>query len=92
MAIAMDMNVEGATLDQYQQVNAQLGITNDNLPDGLVFHWIADEGNGLRITDVWESREQFDTFAQDLGPAFAGVGLSDPPQMTFHEVANIFSA
>lgn len=91
MAIALDMNVEGATLDQYNQVNAQLGVTDDHLPDGLVFHWIAEDGNGLHITDVWETREKFDTFAQDLGPAFAAVGLSDPPQTTFYEVANIFA-
>jgi hypothetical protein len=91
MAIAMDMTIEGATLDQYHQVNADLGITNGNLPDGLVFHWIADDGTGLRITDVWETKEQFDGFAANLGPAFAAVGLTDPPQMSFHEVANIFA-
>lgn len=91
MAIAMDMTVEGGTLDQYNQVNAQLGVTNDHLPDGLVFHWIADEGTGLRITDVWQTKEQFDAFAEGLGPAFAAVGLTKPPQPSFHEVANIFA-
>jgi hypothetical protein len=45
------------------------------------------------VTDVWESREQFDRFAEEqIGPFSAEVGLPGPSSVTFHEVHNHFTA
>ncbi|GAP56669.1 hypothetical protein AHiyo6_32340 [Arthrobacter sp. Hiyo6] len=46
----------------------------------------------LQVTDVWESREQFDAFARDtLGPLSMEVGFPGPPKITFHDVHNYFT-
>jgi hypothetical protein len=42
------------------------------------------------VTDVWETREAFDQFAQEqIGPQTAAVGLGEP-QIAFHEAHNYF--
>jgi hypothetical protein len=46
--------------------------------------------NGFRVTDVWESAEAFQQFAEEqIGPNAAAVGLS-PPQPDFQEAHNYF--
>jgi hypothetical protein len=90
MAIAVEMNVRGASLEQYDQVREKMGLTqNGATPPGALFHWIAPSEDGWRVVDVWESREAFDRFAQEhIGPNMASVGLTDPPETTFYEVHN----
>jgi hypothetical protein len=45
--------------------------------------------SGLRVVDVWETREQFDTFAQEqIGPFTQEVGFAGPPTMQFFDVNN----
>jgi hypothetical protein len=91
MAVAVVMDFEGGTLDQYDQVVAKMGLSPGGpMPPGGISHWVTATDNGVRVTDVWESREQFESFAQEqIGPYSAEVGLSEP-QPTFHEVHNYF--
>lgn len=49
--------------------------------------------DGLRVTDVWETREQFEQFAEaKIGPITQEVGIPGPPQITFHDVHNYLTA
>lgn len=89
MAVAVIIDFEGGTLDQYDQVIENMGFTRggDGAP-ASVFHWVARSDSGIRVVDVWESREAFDRFAQEeIGPKTQEVGMS-PPQMQFYEVHN----
>lgn len=44
------------------------------------------------MADVWESREQYDKFAQEkIGPLSIEAGFPGPPQTTYYEVANYFT-
>lgn len=90
MAVAIVMDFEGATLDQYNQVIERMGFSPQGAgaPGGL-FHWVTETGDGIRVTDVWESREQFDAFAgATIGPITQEVGIPAPPQLSFHPVHN----
>jgi hypothetical protein len=94
MAVAVVMEFEGATLDQYDEVIAKLGFApgGPGAPGGM-FHWVAATADGIRVTDVWESREQFEQFAADeIGPKSAEVGIPNPPQITFYDVHNHLTA
>ncbi|MGH2722567.1 MAG: hypothetical protein ACRDJO_13350 [Actinomycetota bacterium] len=94
MAIAVVIDFPGATLDQYDQTAARMGFTphGPGGPGGL-FHWVMATDDGIRVTDVWETREDFDTFAATkIGPITAEVGMSGPPQMTFYEVHSYLTA
>jgi len=90
MAIAVIMDFTGATLDQYDQVVRSMGLTPGGpVPPGAVFHWVAATGDGIRVCDVWETRDEFERFAQtEIGPKTAAAGITEPPQMTFYEVHN----
>jgi hypothetical protein len=48
MAVAVEMNFKGATLDQYDQVIQKMGLTPGGATaPGAISHWVAqtDDGN-----------------------------------------------
>jgi hypothetical protein len=94
MAVGVVMEFEGATLDQYDQVIAKMGFSPGGAgPAGALFHWVAETADGIRVTDVWESREQFDRFAQEqIGPYAAEVGIPGPPEISYLDVHNHLTA
>ena len=90
MAVAVEMNFAGATMEQYDQVIQKMGLTpKGGTPPGALFHWVAASDDGMRVVDVWESQEQFDQFAQEkITPYSAEVGITEPPEMRVYEVHN----
>jgi hypothetical protein len=94
MAVAVEMNFKGATIDQYEQVIGKMGFTHGGpgAPHGL-FHWVAQTDDGLRVVDVWDSKEEYERFAQEqIGPYTQEAGIPAPPEVTFHEVHNYLTA
>jgi len=90
MAVGIQMDFPGATLEQYDQVVKKMGFTpgGSGAPGGL-FHWVTKTDDGFRVTDVWESREQFDRFSKEkITPYAAEVGFPSQPRVTFFEVHN----
>jgi hypothetical protein len=94
MAVAVVMDFDGASLDQYDQVLVKMGLSPGGAgPPGAIFHWVTSTGDGMRVTDVWETREQYDKFAaEQIGPYAAEVGITGPPQIAFHEVHSYMTA
>jgi len=94
MAVAVQLDFEGGTLDQYDEVIKRMGFTPGGKggPGGL-FHWVTKTDTGVRVTDVWESREAFEKFAQEkIGPITQDVGVPGPPTTSFVEVHNYLTA
>ena len=93
MAVAVQMDFDGVTLDQYDQICGKMGLTPKGPgPTGAISHFAAKTDAGLRIVDVWETKEQFEKFAQEqIGPYSADVGLPAPPQIQFFDVHNYFT-
>ncbi|HUH80420.1 MAG TPA: hypothetical protein VLZ06_03745 [Solirubrobacteraceae bacterium] len=94
MAVGVVIQFSGGTTAQYDQVIEKMGFKPSGAgAPGLMFHWITETPDGLRVTDVWESREQFDKFAQEqIGPFTQEVGIPGPPDITYHEVYNYLTA
>ncbi len=90
MVIAVQLDFESATLEQYDRINERIGL----LPGGPaspheIFHCVMKTDDGFRVVDVWESREAFEKFAQDkLSPIYEAVGVLHPPKIQFFEVYN----
>jgi hypothetical protein len=94
MAVAVILEFPGGTLEQYDQVIDKMGFSpgGPGAP-GSHFHWVTATDDGIRVTDVWESREQFEKFAEEeIGPRTQEVGIPGPPQTTFHDVHNHLTA
>jgi hypothetical protein len=94
MAVGVVLEFEGATLDQYDQVLERMGLASGGPgPSGALFHWATGTDNGIRVTDVWESRERFEQFAEEqIGPHTAAVGIPGPPQVTMYDVHGYMTA
>jgi len=92
MPVAIEMDFPGATLAQYDEVIEKMGLTDGGVPPGAIFHWVAETPDGLRVVDVWETREQFEQFAEEqIGPYTREVGIESEPTMKFHDVHNHLS-
>lgn len=93
MVVAVQLDFEGATLEQYDQVCQKMGLTPKGPgPAGAISHFATMTDAGLRVVDVWESREVFDKFAQEqIGPFSQEVGITAQPSMQFFDVHNYFT-
>jgi hypothetical protein len=93
MAVAAILEFEGGTLDQYDEVISRMGFEPGGAgAPGSLFHWVTETDNGIRVTDVWESREQFQRFAEEkIGPITQEVGVPEA-QVTMHDVHNHLTA
>jgi hypothetical protein len=93
MAVAVQLDFEGGTLDQYDEVLKKMGLTHRGPgPAGAISHFATMTDSGLRVVDVWETKEQFEKFAQEqIGPFSQEVGMGGPPKMQFFEVHNYFT-
>ena len=93
MTIGVQIDFPGATLDQYDQAIERMGY----LPGGPsahheLFHWVTKTESGIRVVDVWESREAYEEFAEErIRPVASEVGISEPPEVQFFEVYNYFA-
>jgi hypothetical protein len=94
MAIAVIQDFDGATLAQYDFAIGKMGIIpgGKHSDPGCLFHWVAETEEGLRVVDVWESREKFDKFIDEqVVPDALEVGFPHPPSNTFYEVHAYFT-
>ena len=84
------MNFAGATIGQYDQIIEKMGLTpGGSTPPGAISHWVAKTDEGMRVVDVWETKEHFERFAQEqIGPYSKEVGIEDEPETRFYDVHN----
>ena len=94
MAVAVVMKFKGASLDQYDEVVDRMGFERSGAgAAGSIFHWVAQTEDGLQITDMWESKEAFERFAQEqIMPHTAAVGITEQPDITYCEAHNYMTA
>ena len=91
MTVAIVMEFKGATLEQYDRVMELMSLDDGTreAPPGALFHWVAKTDDGIRVVDVWETKEQFEKFAQEeIGPYTQQAGIEVPPEMRFTDVHN----
>jgi hypothetical protein len=94
MAIMMVMHVKGGTLEQYDQATKEVfdgTLQPAQLPDGLLSHTAAKSDDGIKVVDVWESKEKFDAFGAKLMPALQHANMPEVQPMIY-EVHNFLKA
>jgi hypothetical protein len=80
----------GVTTDKYDECIKRLRASGAQWPpDGLAYHVAFSSRGSFRVSEIWDSREQFDVFGKHLMPVLKDVGieLADEPEML--EVYNI---
>ena len=93
MAIAREFQGKGWTEEQFDALNnkliERLHLDPGQSAPGVLFHWSTKTDDGMRVVDVYESRDAADELArQHIGPLAAELGMSFP-EITEYEVHGI---
>ena len=76
------------TTEQYDETMRQLEKSGDWLPEGLEFHVAFKSDGKFVVSEIWDSREQFDAFGERLMPILKNAGI-EPGQPEILEIHNI---
>ena len=85
MSVLIRFAPASLTAAQYDEAIRKLG---NDAPDGRDYHVCFGEDGNLRVSEIWDSREQFAAFGERLMPILAEVGI-DPGKPEFIEVHSV---
>jgi hypothetical protein len=77
------------TAEKYDATMPSIEASGQFPPDGLEFHVAFESGGSFRVSEIWDSVEQFEAFGRRLMPILTegGVELAGPPEIV--EVHNL---
>ena len=88
MSIGVRFNPKGVTKETYDEVSAKMQ-ESDWPPDGLDYHVAFGEDGDLRVSEIWDSEEQWRKFGERLMPVLEDAGIefaSDPDVFEVHNI------
>jgi hypothetical protein len=88
MSVLMRFAPASLTAAQYDESVRKLEEAGDFPPDGLDYHVCFGTEGSLRVSEIWDSQEQFDAFGEKLMPVLSEVGI-DPGEPEVMEIHNI---
>ena len=74
--------------EQYDETIRRLEEAGDFPPDGMEYHVCFLVDGNVRVSEIWDSREQLDAFGQRLMPLLADAGI-DPGEPEILDIHNI---
>ena len=79
------------TAEKYDETMPTIEAAGQFPPDGLAFHVAFVSEGSFRVSEIWDSKEQFEAFGQRLMPILqaGGVELAGPPEIV--EVHNLIT-
>jgi hypothetical protein len=87
MSILVRFTPQSVGTELYDDTIRRLEEAGDFPPDGLEYHvCFGTEGN-LAVSEIWDSREQFEAFGERLMPILSDVGI-DPGEPQVIDVHN----
>ncbi len=89
MSIVVRYTPGEATLEQYEEVSRRLDQAGIWPPEGLDYHVAFGAPGDLRVSEIWDSREQFEEFVSQLMPMLSEVGFELAGEPEIFEVHNI---
>jgi hypothetical protein len=77
------------TPELYDETMPAIEASGQFPPDGLDYHVAFSSGGSFRVSEIWNSKEQFEAFGQRLMPILTagGIELAGPPEIV--EIHNI---
>ena len=90
MSIVVRFSPINLTAEKYDATTQALEDAGIEFPaDGLDYHvCFGTEGN-LRVSEIWDSREQFEAFGEQLRPVLANAGIEFSAEPEVLEVHNV---
>ncbi len=81
----------GTTTAQYDETVRRLEQSGDFPPGGLEYHVAFESEGNLRVSEIWDSQEQFEAFGQRLMPLLAEMNIQLEGEPEILEVHNTIS-
>lgn len=88
MSILARFTPRSLTAQQYDESVRRLEDAGAFPPDGLDYHVCFGSDGNLRVSEIWDSREQLDAFGERLMPVLAEIGI-EPGEPELLEIHNI---
>jgi hypothetical protein len=88
MSVLIRFAPASLTAQEYDEAQRTLEREGIWPPDGLDFHVCFGSDGQLRVSEIWDSREQLDAFGQRLMPVLQAQGI-DPGQPEILDIHNI---
>jgi hypothetical protein len=88
MSVLIRFAPDSLTAQQYDESVRRLEGEGNWPADGLDYHVCFGSDGKLRVSEIWDSREQLDAFGQRLMPVLQAVGIN-PGQPEIVEIHNI---
>ncbi len=89
MAIVVRHKPKGLTKEKYDATTERLDQGDVGWPpEGLDYHVCFGEDGSLNVSEIWDSREQWEAFAEKLFPALSEAGVEfsgDPDVFELHD-------
>ena len=76
MSIVVRYKPANLTKEKYDESNRKIEEAGlDWLPDGLDYHICFGDDGDLKVSEIWDSREQWEAFGEQLMPLLNEVGI-----------------
>ena len=89
MSVVARFTPTNLTTEKYEESLRRLKETGEFPAEGMEYHiCFGSEGN-LRVSEIWDSREQLEAFGERLMPILADIGIEFSGEPEIFEVRNI---
>jgi hypothetical protein len=90
MSIVVRFHPASLTAEQYDASTSKLEEAGvDFPPEGLDYHVCFGSDGDLKVSEIWDSREQFEAFGERLMPVLSETGIEFSAEPDVFEVHNI---
>jgi len=88
MSVLIRFAPASLTAEQYDESVRKLEGAGAWPPDGLDYHVCFGTDGNLRVSEIWDSREQLEAFGERLMPVLAEIGIEpgEPEVMEIHNI------
>lgn len=90
MSIVVRFNPANVTREKYDEALRRVEAAGTWPPDGLEMHVAFGPEDDMRVSEIWDSREQLEAFGERLMPILSDIGIdvSEPEVFEAHNVVS----
>ena len=91
MSIVVRFSPTSLTREKYDEVIRRLEAAGGFPPEGLALHVLFGPDDNLRVSEIWDSPEQFAAFGERLMPILTDVGVGFAGEPEIFEAHNLIT-
>ena len=91
MSVLVRFTPTNLTKEKYDESLRRLKEAGEFPPDGMDYHLALGADGSMRVSEIWDSREQMQAFGDRLIPILTDIGIEFSGEPEIVEVHNIIS-